>query len=252
MNVFIITTEDPFYTKPLLEKLHSKFGKQIVGVALVEGFIHRKRIISSLFVYGLFHFVRMAIQTIWSDLKGGVVKTFLKRKEIDCYPVKDVNSDEFVELLKGLEVDILVSNNCPKLIKKKTLGMAREMAINLHLGDLPRYRGVFPLWRAWVNCETHFGVTVHKMDHRFDNGAILCKRHIPIGWEDGLFDLYPKAFAPGAELLCDAILKITTGTVKFSENDSCRMTYYGFPSPREVVRLENQRRKRCAHAASDT
>lgn len=241
VRIFIITTEEPFYTVPILQSIFESYGNQIVGVALVDGFISKRRILSSLFVYGLFRFIKMSILTVLAGLKGGAVKKFLRDRNINCLSINNVNSENFIQQLKNLRIDVLISNNCPQLIEPAVLSTAKIMPINLHLGALPKYRGVFPIWRAWVNHESHFGVTVHKMDPKFDNGEIICQEMIKINPEENLFDLYPKAFTVGSKMLCDVIKSIETNQIKFIKNDRAEGTYYSFPTPSEVIKLHKKR-----------
>ena len=106
------------------------------------------------------------------------------------------------------------------------------------MGLLPDYRGVFPIWRAMVNNEFFFGVTLHLMDEEFDNGKIILQESCLISPEDSLFDLYIKAAHLGGRVIAKSIKLIEVGLVSFSNNDGLRKRYYGFPTVKEILALK--------------
>jgi len=98
----------------------------------------------------------MSIITIWYKLVGGKVEKFLVNMGLKVIHVNKVNDESFVKHMESLNVDILLSHNCPQLINKRLLDTPGLYSINLHMGLLPDYRGVFPLWRALVNNEKNW------------------------------------------------------------------------------------------------
>lgn len=62
--------------------------------------------------------------------------------------------------------------NCFANYKFRRL-LRRAVCLNVHLAPLPRYRGRHPLQWALINGEQRFGVTLHEMNERWDDGAIL-------------------------------------------------------------------------------
>jgi len=237
MKVYLITAEDSFYTIPLLNEFIND-GCEIVEVAIVDGFITKKRIISSLYIYGFYRFLKMSIITIWYKLVGGKVEKHLVNNGLKVIHVNQVNEESFVKHLEALNFDLLLSHNCPQLIKKRLLKTAGLYSINLHMGLLPDYRGVFPIWRAMVNNEFFFGVTLHLMDEEFDNGKIILQESCLISPEDSLFDLYIKAAHLGGRVIAKSIKLIEVGLVSFSNNDGLRKRYYGFPTVKEILALK--------------
>lgn len=58
--------------------------------------------------------------------------------------------------------------------------LSRARCLNVHLAPLPRYRGRHPLQWALINGETRYGLTVHEMNARWDDGAILYQAHVDV------------------------------------------------------------------------
>ena len=62
--------------------------------------------------------------------------------------------------------------------------LALAPCVNLHLGGLPNYRGRHPMHWGLINGETSFGVSLHRMNADFDDGAILWQAEVDVreGW----------------------------------------------------------------------
>lgn len=240
MKIYLLLAEDPFYTKPLVEKIVNALPGQIVGAGFPAGFIKLKRIIKTFFIYGPLKFIKVALIVMLNDVKGGKVKNYLKSNDIPVNIIIDINEDSFLDYLRTLKVDLIVSNNCPQRLKRNILGIPIKGSINLHLGKLPAYRGVFPVLHAIVNGEKEFGVTVHYMNVKFDDGPILNQEIIPIDEGENLFALYPKAFEVGANLLVKAIRDIQNGSANTIPNGPEGKSYYSYPNFRQIFKYHER------------
>jgi folate-dependent phosphoribosylglycinamide formyltransferase PurN len=247
MKIFLLLAEDPFYTLPLVKSIVEKSGHDIVGAAFPSGFINLKRIPSTLLIYGIVRFVQTVFTVLyWRIRNGGQVFHYLQKKGIDIKYVKKINSYEFIDYMNGLEVDLLISNNCPQKLKKELLDVPNKGAINLHLGMLPAYRGVFPIFHALVNDEKEIGVTVHYMDEQFDNGLIVAQQSLSVTNNDDLFKIYPRAFKVGSELLTSSINSISKGVVSGTPNGPFGSSYFSYPTFEDIYKYRrkyNNRRK---------
>ena len=138
-------------------------------------------------------------------------------------------------------MDVIVSINTPQRLKKPLLALPAHGCLNVHFGMLPRYRGMLPIFHALMNGESSFGVTVHMMDEKLDNGDIVAQRAVPIARGDDLETLYPKGFAAASALLDEALQSIETGTLVRRENVAAEKSYYSYPTP-ELIRKYRARR----------
>lgn len=83
--------------------------------------------------------------------------------------------------LRGYELDLLVCFGFSWRLPPAVLKTPRYGVLNIHSSMLPEYRGPAPLLWAVRNGDTHFGVTVHRMDEDFDTGPVLAQQGgIPI------------------------------------------------------------------------
>jgi len=76
--------------------------------------------------------------------------------------------------------DFLLSINYLYIIDNDLITLPKKMAINIHGGLLPRYRGRAPHIWAIINGESECGITVHKIDEGCDTGDIIIQKTIPI------------------------------------------------------------------------
>ena len=241
MRIYLLLAEDPFYTLPLVKSIAEDKNNNIVGAGFPNGFINAKRIPSTFLMYGWIRFIKTVFTVLfWKMKNGGKVFNYIKSKGIDVRYVGDVNSREFVQYLRTLSVDLIISNNCPQKLNKKLLNIPDKGAINLHLGLLPEYRGVFPIFHALINDESKIGVTVHYMDENFDNGDILLQKHIIVEYKENMFDIYPKAFKLGAELLVKAIKNIEDDAVERKQNGPSGASYFSYPTFNQIMKYRQK------------
>ena len=104
--------------------------------------------------------------------------------------VTSVNSKATIELLQGINPDIIVVNGT-RIISKKVLSIVKCKLINTHAGLTPKYRGVHGTYWALVNNDVeNSGVTIHFVDEGIDTGNIIDQiTVIPIKQDN--FSTYP-------------------------------------------------------------
>jgi methionyl-tRNA formyltransferase len=244
MRIFFLLVDEPFYTSACLETLLARFGPSIVGAAFPSGFFDVKRLKTTLALYGLASTAGRIAKMAWASLQGGAVHRYFKSRGVPVRDIPDVNALEFLRDLKDLGVDLIVSINTPQRLKSPILGLPAHGCLNVHFGMLPRYRGLLPIFHAIMNGEPSFGVTVHVMDEKLDNGDIVAQRAVPIGSNDTLDSLYPKAFGVASELLVEAIESIERGTMVRRPNVPAEKTYYSYPTREQIDRYRRRARQR--------
>jgi len=87
----------------------------------------------------------------------------------------------FDSILKLSPIDISVSMNYVDIIPQKIIDCFRLGVLNVHGGDLPRYRG--NACQAWaiLNGEKHIGLCIHRMiGGELDSGDIITREYLAI------------------------------------------------------------------------
>jgi methionyl-tRNA formyltransferase len=118
--------------------------------------------------------------------------------------VDDVNDPHFINHLKSLKPDIIISCQA-QIFSEKLLNVARIACINCHSAKLPKYRGPHPILAAMINREDTIGVTVHSMTKEIDKGAIICQKEFATSKEYSLLVSYVLAYDLFSEVILNAL-----------------------------------------------
>jgi len=82
------------------------------------------------------------------------------------------NSKEFHQYVEAEKFDIILNARTRYIYKKKILSLPKLGCLNIHHGLLPDFRGTMcDLWALNENRPT--GFTIHKMERKIDDGAIV-------------------------------------------------------------------------------
>lgn len=196
LKVFIISQEEPFYLPKvirfLLENKSDHF--EIIGATRLKP--HRKNKTmkdwflerTSVYSYGelFITFCFFIYAKIWSKVKAkftgrnyfSVGHTY-KEHGIKKIHTEDINSKEYLNQLKGLDIDVILSISPPQLFKKELLSLPNLYCLNAHGTLLPRHRGVFGSWWMLYENDKEIGTTIHTMVEKLDAGEILWQKAIP-------------------------------------------------------------------------
>lgn len=157
--------------------------------------------------------IEIMFVTVRYDYKDSVLMELAQNNNIPVELSSNINSDDYITLVKKYEVDLLVSMSFNQIFKEKILKSVPMGVINCHAGKLPFYRGRNILNWALINDEKEFGITVHYVDKGIDTGDIILQRTYPITDEDNYDTLLKTAYLECPNILYDAIKLIQTDKV---------------------------------------
>ena len=122
--------------------------------------------------------------------------------------LRDGSSDDIIRELDP-ELVVVVAYGC--IIPPQLLHLAKYGCINLHVSQLPKYRGSAPIQWAVLNGDAETGVTIMQLDEGLDTGDILMTRPVTIDPEETSGELFDKVSAIGAATLVEAVDKLGRG-----------------------------------------
>ncbi|MDC3336324.1 methionyl-tRNA formyltransferase [Flavobacteriales bacterium] len=110
------------------------------------------------------------------DIKSSDYKKFAVERNIPFYHAPNI-SEELHNEIKGLaKIDVAVSINYTGIISQSVIDLFALGILNVHGGDLPKYRGNACQSWAILNGEDRIGLCVHKMiGGELDSGKILAR-----------------------------------------------------------------------------
>jgi len=260
LRIYILTEEEPFYLPVSIDHILAERGSDIVEVATVPTTYRGE---SSLrFVWRQFRFMGLRGFVLYgvdyarskvldcldrikvlSPKRPYSVAMACQRHNVLCREVADVNDASFLERLRTLRVDVVVSLSCPQLFGKALIDLPPAGCLNVHSALLPRYRGWLPTFWVLANGETETGVTVQYMGCKIDEGDIILQRMVSITEDDTLDSLIRRCKMVGADSLLKALDLIEQGRVEPQPINIEEGSYYSFPTPEAVARFRARGRR---------
>ena len=139
----------------------------------------------------------------------------------NCWNNKEenVNSDFFIKKCTEIKPDINIIAGFRTIFKKELLKIPQLATLNLHAGDLPKYRGGSPLNWQLINGESFFGTTIIYVDTGIDTGRIVSSKKIKIEEGYNIKNLHDAANKIFPKLTIDAIYKVLEGYQGINQND---------------------------------
>ncbi len=107
--------------------------------------------------------------------------------------------------IKNLKPDLMIVVAYGLMIPKAVLEIPKYGCWNVHVSQLPRWRGAAPIARAIEAGDTHTGVCIMQMDQGLDTGDILLESPLKISPQDTTWTLEKKLSQLGSQLLRQAL-----------------------------------------------
>ena len=222
-KIIFILPEDYTFSIPSLFSFKKKYKYKICGLIFSKGFFDMKKLISILFLFKLKDHINFLIK----NLKKKELEQINKIKNINT---NDINSTKVLNFVKKIKPDYMIIISSNQILKKKIFNLPKIKTLNFHGSKLPRYRGVLPIYRAYINKDKNFSITFHEVNEKIDDGCIRGQFKINISKNDKLIDLYHKAFKHFPYLL-----NKTIKNSKKLENNIKFGSYFSYPSLLQLI-----------------
>ena len=262
LNIILVTQDDPFYIpiffKELLKNdISKKFNLKGIIIQPPLGKKSIKKLIAQMLgFYGFMDFLIIGTKYILYKLlnlisivffKGkfpGVfsVEHILRKKNVNIIKIENINSEESLEFLKSLDIDVIFSIAASQIFKKNILELPKVGCFNIHTSKLPRNRGMMPNFWSLYNYEKEpvSAVTIHKMNEKLDDGDILIQKDFALDSKESLDSLIKRTKKMSAFVFLNAINLIENQSISFIKNDPTKATYNTFPRKEDVLRFKEK------------
>lgn len=154
-----------------------------------------------------------------------IIKEKALEHNITVLQPNKVREEEFIEVLKELNADIIVVVAYGQILPESILNMPKYGCINVHGSLLPKYRGAAPIQWSVINGEKKTGVTTMYMAKGLDSGDMLLKGEMDILEDDTFGSLRDRMSLVGAKVLEETLEKIQSGSVERIEQNHNEATY---------------------------
>ncbi|MBS1187124.1 MAG: formyltransferase [Burkholderiaceae bacterium] len=146
---------------------------------------------------------------------------------IPCISPADPNVPEIEQQLAALAPDFVFSFYYRHMLQAPLLAIAQRGAFNMHGSLLPKYRGRAPVNWAVLHGERETGASLHAMNLKPDNGALVDQVAVPILPNDTSHDVFAKVTVAAEVCLDRALPALLDGTAKMLPQDLKQGAYFG-------------------------
>jgi methionyl-tRNA formyltransferase len=138
-------------------------------------------------------------------------------------------SSGLAKQLVGYRPDLMVVYGFNWKLPLEVLNIPRLGVLNVHPSMLPKYRGPAPTLWAVRNGDTHFGVTVHRMNESIDAGPIMARSQ-PIVLPEQVTheEIWNRIASALPDVLTEAVRRAEYGEAG-QPQELEQATYAGFP-----------------------
>lgn len=127
--------------------------------------------------------------------------------QIDLIEVENINEARVQECLQ-MEKPLIILDHGTSIVKKHILEAA-DLALNLHWGLSPYYRGTACTEWALINWDPlNIGVTIHKLGKAIDGGDIVAQARADVSADDTVHSLNMQLTRLGTELIIETLNRI--------------------------------------------
>lgn len=153
------------------------------------------------------------------------VKEAALKYGLTVYQPEKVRDEEFVNILKEIEPDVIIVIAFGQILSKEILELAPYGCINVHASLLPKYRGAAPIQWAVIDGEEKTGVTTMQMDEGIDTGDILEIVEVVLDEKETGGSLFDKLALEGAKLIVQTLESAQNGKLNPVKQDHEKSNY---------------------------
>ncbi|MCD6732959.1 MAG: formyltransferase [Burkholderiaceae bacterium] len=168
-------------------------------------------------------------EDIWFDSVRRVAEDY----RIPVIAPEDPNTEAVLERVRAARPDFLFSFYYRSMLGAALLAVPTRGAYNMHGSLLPKYRGRVPVNWAVIEGETETGATLHVMNEKPDNGAIVDQFAVPILPDDTAREVFDKVRVAAELVLWRSLPALLDGSARPVPQELSRGRYYGGRRPED-------------------
>ena len=159
------------------------------------------------------------------DLKNTPVQNLSILENIPCFTPEILKDQNEINKFENLKIDVAIIMGYGMLIPKEFLDIPKLGCINIHLSLLPRWRGASPIEHSLMCGDGETGVTIFRLNEKFDCGPILNSIKFKISNTETKEDLQKNLNSLGIDLLLATLPKYLKQEISLKKQDDSQATY---------------------------
>jgi methionyl-tRNA formyltransferase len=240
VNVVFLTTDDPLYLPDFFEQVlaarEDRFSVFVVP-PLYKNQTARGAAWRYVRTFGPRAAAGLTRRVVGAKLRRRSIAHVCESHGVTCEYVSDVNDPRFLDRLRSLGTELIVSVSCPQIFKEPLIDLPPLGCLNIHGAILPQYRGVMPSFWMLANGETEAGVSIYFVNEKIDAGELCGQRIFAIEPDESLDEFVRRSKSIAADLLIEVLRKLDAGDLERRPLDLSEGSYYSWPESRDVERF---------------
>lgn len=179
IRTVIVTHDEPLFLKSALEGIFSNcLDLDIISIIkgpppkMINGNSILERGKSVLKTFGISAFMFYSFKLI----KAKILSCFGNKSSYsrcNVHRVKSVNSIESISLITNLKPTLILSVLAGEIFRNDVIKIVPLGILNVHTGQLPKYKGLMPTFWALKNKEPVIGISTFLVNETIDGGKVL-------------------------------------------------------------------------------
>jgi methionyl-tRNA formyltransferase len=161
-----------------------------------------------------------------SVLADPPVAVFAKRAGILCLQPESSKDPHFLEELRGLRPDIVVTAAYGQILSEEFLSIPRVATINIHPSRLPLYRGATPVPAALLDGLETTAVSILFTVKKLDAGNIILQKDFEVSPQETAGELTRRLFDASGPMLIDVLKNLAVNPgLRGEPQDDAKATF---------------------------
>ena len=222
LRIVVITQNDDRLIPNNIRLLSEVIDVEILAVLEVTGgAAMRNKAILFLKGFGFVQFIKLFLKRLFSELLNFLdafsnyrlrlfrsIKSAAHSIDAKYLKIRDPNQFEVLEKLRQRRVDLIVSFSAPCIFHDELLNIPTLGCVNLHCSLLPKHAGVMPSFWALYRRDRKLGITIHLMDDKIDNGAVISQESIRSLNDPTIYDVITETKDLGGRAMVRVVTEI--------------------------------------------
>ena len=247
LRTVYLTTNDPLYLPAFFDRVLGERHAETQAVYIAPPLFKKQTTWQATLRYartfGTAAAVQLTARVLEASVRGQSIAAVCRKWGVRSAGVTDVNAPGFLDELRSLSPDVLVSVSCPLIFKKPLIELPPQGILNIHGAILPHYRGLMPAFRMLANGEQQAGVSIYFVNEDIDAGDLCGQRVFEIPPVDTLDSFLRRSKAVAADLLLEILTRMQDESLTRTPLDLAKGSYYKWPDAASVRQFRARGRK---------
>ena len=144
LRIVYLTTDDPLYLPTFFDRVlgehHARTEAVYIAPPLFKNQSTWQATLRYIRTFGM-PAAQLTARVLDAKYRRRSIGTVCQKWGVHSAIVRDVNAPEFLDELRALSPDVIISVSCPLIFRKPLIELPPRVILNLHGAILPQYRG---------------------------------------------------------------------------------------------------------------